>query len=499
MEKNIVYIYKTNNKDYFNEFPFNPSEKYPEYPFSTISGQNNHIYTTVRNVLIQSGLDHEKLNSKSWNPLKDIIKPGNTVLIKPNMVLHARDHVPLEGLISHSSIIRAVLDYVIIALNGTGKIIIGDAPLQSADFKEIIKEFRILEMAKFLNSELKRQGKQISIFVRDFRTERLEFKYNKRFGFSSKSVQKLAGDPSGYAEVDLGKSSCLFDIRKDYKKYRVTDYNPVDMKYSHNLENNKYLIPNSVIQADVVIHMPKLKTHRKAGITCCLKNNIGINGLKNWLPHHRVGSVAEGGDEYLYPNVFKKMYTFFNEFEDKLVRFKGINPIMNIISMVGAVFYVLYKKFQRDPYYEGSWWGNNTLWRTILDLNKILLYADKNGQITETPQRKRLYFVDGIISGEKEGPLLPTARREGLILFGQDPVLIDLAASELIGFNYKRIPSIFQAFKLTKQQITQFKPEELLIKSNENDWDGKSINMIKHDLSFKASDGWKGIIEKKRD
>ena len=268
------------------------------------------------------------------------------------------------------------------------------------------------------------------------------------------------------------------------------------MKYSHNLENNKYLIPNSVIQADVVIHMPKLKTHRKAGITCCLKNNIGINGLKNWLPHHRVGSVAEGGDEYLYPNVFKKMYTFFNEFEDKLVRFKGINPIMNIISMVGAVFYVLYKKFQRDPYYEGSWWGNNTLWRTILDLNKILLYADKNGQITETPQRNRLYFVDGIISGEKEGPLLPTARKEGLILFGQDPVLIDLAIAELIGFNYKRIPSIFYAFKLTKQQITQFMPEDLLIKSNENDWNEKTINTIKHNLSFKPSDGWKGIIEK---
>ena len=42
-------------------------------------------------------------------------------------------------------------------------------------------------------------------------------------------------------------------------------------------------------------------------------------------------------------NVFKKIYTFFNEFEDKLVQFKGIDPIMNVISMAGAVFNLLYK------------------------------------------------------------------------------------------------------------------------------------------------------------
>jgi len=37
-----------------------------------------------------------------------------------------------------------------------------------------------------------------------------------------------------------------------------------------------------------------LKLHRKAGITCALKNLIGINGNKEYLPHHRLGgSQAE--------------------------------------------------------------------------------------------------------------------------------------------------------------------------------------------------------------
>ena len=31
--------------------------------------------------------------------------------------------------------------------------------------------------------------------------------------------------------------------------------------------------------------LPKLKTHKKAGITCALKNLIGINGNKEYLPH----------------------------------------------------------------------------------------------------------------------------------------------------------------------------------------------------------------------
>ena len=51
----------------------------------------------------------------------------------------------------------------------------------------------------------------------------------------------------------------------------------------------------------------------------------------------------------------------------------------------------------------------------------------------ETPQRKRLYFVDGIIAG-KRGPLIPAARKEGLIIFGQDPVLIDLAVAGIDWF-----------------------------------------------------------------
>jgi len=37
-----------------------------------------------------------------------------------------------------------------------------------------------------------------------------------------------------------------------------------------------------------------------------------------------------------------------------------------------------YMSYINDDYIrEGSWYGNDTLWRSILDLNRIVLYVDK--------------------------------------------------------------------------------------------------------------------------
>src|SRR4029450_3442025 len=51
------------------------------------------------------------------------------------------------------------------------------------------------------------------------------------------------------------------------------------------------------MDADVLINLPKFKTHKKVGITCALKNLVGINANKNWLPHHTEGTPDLGGDQ----------------------------------------------------------------------------------------------------------------------------------------------------------------------------------------------------------
>ena len=58
------------------------------------------------------------------------------------------------------------------------------------------------------------------------------------------------------------------------------------------------MISRTALQSDVFINLPKLKTHKKVGVTLNLKNLVGINGNKNWLPHYAIGSPEENGDQF---------------------------------------------------------------------------------------------------------------------------------------------------------------------------------------------------------
>jgi len=112
--------------------------------------------------------------------------------------------------------------------------------------------------------------KNIGVIIKiiDFRKERAITDSSGRI----KGIKKLNGDPRGYTVVDLGKDSILYEIINGYKKIRVTNYDPNLMKEHHNPEKNEYLIPNTILQVDVIINLPKPKTHRKAGITGAMKN-----------------------------------------------------------------------------------------------------------------------------------------------------------------------------------------------------------------------------------
>ena len=70
------------------------------------------------------------------------------------------------------------------------------------------------------------------------------------------------------------------------------------MRAAHTPTRHAYLIGRRFLECDVFINLPKLKSHQKAGITCALKNLVGINAHKDYLPHFRFGSPSAGGDEY---------------------------------------------------------------------------------------------------------------------------------------------------------------------------------------------------------
>jgi len=104
---------------YPSSAPFSPHEHYPEYPFDHLTDEVNPVYASIRNLFAGLGYDKNNFGKRSWNPLKGFVSPGGKLVIKPNWVFHHNTcGGSFTGMVTHSSLIRAVLDYVIIALEG---------------------------------------------------------------------------------------------------------------------------------------------------------------------------------------------------------------------------------------------------------------------------------------------------------------------------------------------------------------------------------------------
>jgi len=478
----------TSCSSYSNDSPFHPHIKYEEYPFGdNVSSEKNHGYEMVRRLFSSIGFDKEHYGSRRWNPLNKLIKPGDTVLLKPNFVTHYNwgfksGLSDTLSLITHGSIIRAVLDYVVIALKGKGRIIVGDAPLQSADFAEVLKLTALKEIREFYRSN------NLDIEIIDFRLKHAQL--NKKYELTNQT--DAVGYKGGYIAVDLGKDSLHNELAKDYHKMRVASYDPSEMLKHHNIDVNEYIIPKIIFEADVLINLPKLKSHIKAGLTASLKNLIGINGHKDWLPHHRKGAAEKGGDEYRSHNFFKAFYVNLEEREwkaqNKYTRtfFRQIKRIPQQIAL---------RHSGNDGIYQGGWYGNDTIWRTTLDLNRILIYSDKEGKLTESVQKKYLSIIDGIVGGEKEGPLSPTPKPCGIMLGGYNPIATDLACACYMGFKYNKIPTINNLQQIDKYPIAKFNLKDVVLNFNGSTYTPEEFIKSKHVNPFVPGKGWQNYLE----
>lgn len=480
MNLNDPNVFVVSEITYPSEAPFHPSVVYAESPFKDI-GPSNNVYDGIRILLANAEFDRAHFGTPKWNPLGELIKPGDVVLLKPNFVKHIySSDIDIEGFITHGSVIRAVLDFVYIALKGKGKIIIGDAPIQSADFNAILRQTHTELIVEYI-----RAHSLIPIEIMDFRQEVAEYEDTIIKGWQKRTVKHEA--------VNLGSQSEHFGVGH-FNRYRVTHYNPHSMSRHHNDKVNEYLIAKAALEADVVINLPKLKCHRKAGITCALKNQVGINASKDWLPHHSIGSRQSGGDEYLNPSAIKFLLRVLldrRESATHLLTKRILNRLIYLCRKVNR-----FNPVRKDHYFEGSWYGNDTLWRTILDLNKVAIYATKEGKISETPQRRLLYFVDAVVIGEGEGPLHPTPAYAGGMVFGRNPLAVDAVCASLIGFDPSKIPVIDHAFHLQSLPVNLFSKEAIVAHFNT----GQKLNPF-HDGSAmalvhaKPSSGWRSHIE----
>ncbi len=388
------------------------------------------------------------------------------VLLKPNWVRHNLKHSDEICLRTHEKFVLAALE--VILEKKPLSVTIADAPLQGGVWEKIVtKEFKkeILSLGKKNDINVKLKDLRRVIF--DPKTNSLEIERNPL---------------SEYIIFDLAEKSFLEPITNKKSNFRVVDYDPNRLSYSHAPGVHKYCISKELFENDIIISLPKVKTHQKAGITNALKNLVGINGDKDFLPHHRKGSPEEGGDCYPNKNVFRK---YSENIIDLANRRRG-KWSYKIFRKIGSLFWILSNPSIEDTL-SAAWYGNDTTWRMVMDLNLIAKFGKADGMIGNTAQRDMYNLCDGIIGGQGDGPLKPDPLALGIICFSNNAPMTDNIMAELMGFDTSKIPLLISALEYEKSDdvVIKFNGKEILID-----------DISQFSISTEPPPGWKKQLKK---
>jgi uncharacterized protein (DUF362 family) len=447
----------------------------------------NQVYACVRESLRLLNLDSHNYGTDRWNPFGGIVRPGDRVLIKPNWVMHKHErNDSWEQVITHGAVLRPVIDYVQLALQGVGTIAIGDGPMLSCDFSEVRRRVGIDEIRQYYAS-LRGLANLELLDLRSVFHETQDAVIVRR--------HPLPGDPRGGVVVDLARNSELYNFRGEGRYYGA-DYDTDEVNRHHRGDLHEYQLSRTAIEADVIIDVPKLKTHHKVGVTLALKGVVGLNCGRNWLPHRTQGTPQQGGDQFHRSGLRQRAeVAIVTTFEKGSLQFPRTVPkVYRFAKRIGRHVF----GHSHETIRGGGWHGNDTLWRMVLDINRALTYADPTGRVCFKP-KKRLCVVDGIVAGEGMGPISPDPLPCGVVLAGQNPVAVDVAGAELMGFDYMQIPQLAHAFEPHPLPLVEFAANEIAIRSNVAAWIGSLSDLRDvNPFTFEAPLGWNDYVERAR-
>ena len=430
---------------------YSPNTRYPEYRYDHLSKQANMTYELVRRIFAQTNLDAKNYGTKQWNPFGDLIKEGSSVFVLCNFVKDRGHLETQESFLSkctHGSVLRALLDYLLIAIGPNGKITIGNAPLQSCDWNKVLQQTGTETVLEFY-SKIKQP-----VVAQDLRL------YKTRRDITGRTLDKSITKGES-VEVNLKKDSLIAGINQggvSERHFRVTDYDPYHLRLHHSGDNHVYMVNKAILSADVVISVPKLKTHERVGVTIGSKGFVGIASHKDCLPHHRFGGPADGGDEYPYNSLAMRLSSLFSDWVQTRQSDASSTAIFQIMD------YSIRRMLKYSGFItSGAWHGNDTCWRMALDLARIAHYADTNGDMRDTLQRKHLLLVDGIVAGEGNGPLKPSPVNAGSLLFSDNIADGDRVACRLMGYNPCAIPIVANAQRLIKYPLCHTSEADVMV------------------------------------
>jgi uncharacterized protein (DUF362 family) len=414
----------------------------------------------------------------------DHVRPGDRVVLKPNWVKEHDERHPgpdqWEHVVTHPAVIEGVIRWVAARLGGRGSITVCDAPQTDSSFSTLRRYCGLDAMVQSCR--------------RDFpgvRIELLDLRPEEWHAVDGVTVSKTAlpGDPQGSTHVRLNEASEFVGYAGCGQLYGAS-FDMAETNTRHRGANHEYLLCRTPMEADLLINIPKLKTHKKVGITCALKNLVGINANKNWLPHHTEGTPDRGGDQFPASTAKARLEHSWMGTAKRLV--KG-SPVLSRflvpLKKLGRLYFGDTQKVVRS----GNWHGNDTCWRMVLDLNKCLFGFGGDGAPRLRPLRY-LAVVDGIVGGEGNGPMAPDPRPAGVILAGSHPVAVDCTAATVMGFDWTRLRMLKGSFQIRERSFVPFAPEAMEVVSNHPAWQGR-LAAMGDTFHFKPHFGWTGAIE----
>jgi len=376
--------------------------------------------------------------SDERSPFGKVIPKGARVLIKPNLVLHQNEGSGgLDCLVTHASVIRATVEAAL--RTDAAEVVVGDAPIQGCDFDALVDSMALRPWAREMSARDPRfKGPQ------DFRRTTGVLVHGVRV--ASENLQPI----ERFQLFNLGRESVLEPISNGGGRFRVAWYDHRLLAKTHYPGTHQYLVAREVVEADVILNLPKLKLHRKAGITCALKNLIGINGNKEYLPHHRLGGSQGGGDNYPGNSPVKRALEYVRDRQNITTSRAASQGLSLIAAALARTARGMGDHFGAD----GSWSGNDTVWRTCLDLNRILLYGRADGTMSDEIQRRVLHIADAVIAGQGNGPLAPDPLTLGLLLGGNNAAAVDWVGAHLLALDPEKVPLTRHAFDRFRWPIT---------------------------------------------
>jgi uncharacterized protein (DUF362 family) len=340
--------------------PFDPDEHYPEHPYTPANlAPDNGVYRLVREALRL--MQPQGYGSAEWNPLGGVIRPGDSVLIKPNLVDHSEW---TNGQITHPAFLRPVIDYAYKACGPGGHILLAEGPWTAGLFDRLVADVGIQALVDHLAG-----AHGVPVALHDL----------------NKAVREAT------PLVDLGQTSELHAVERVWY-----DAHGEAMAAEGDPGVGRYRIAPAVLEADVVISVPKAKVHCSGGVTLAMKNMLGI--IPAWDGPHEQAEL------------------------------KDCAHTSDVDQAAGR---------------RGMYLDNDTIWRSIADLNRILLYADAQGALHPARQRRYLAIVDGIVAAE-ESQYQPRPYPLSTVVVGSDPVTVDAITARCMGFDPRRLKSVAQ-------------------------------------------------------